>query len=245
MRIDQQPAYLLHARPYRETSLLLEIFSRDHGRVGLIARGIRSARRYGQRALLQPGRPLLMGWRDVAELPLMAAVDAGAVNPRIEGDGLLSLLYVNELLLRLLPRREPQDGLFGRYAWLLSLLVEPANRAEALRRFESALLAACGYALPLESLMDGRAIDPELRYRYQPGEGLRCLPSSAMARPGDVIGAALVALEHDDPLEAEWLTPLRHLLRARISERLDGRPLQSWRLSGLLAGQRAGAGDGS
>ena len=239
MRIDQQPAYLLHARPYRETSLLLEIFSRDHGRVGLIARGIRSARRHGQRALLQPGRPLLMGWRDAGELPLMAAVDPGAMNPRIDGDGLLSLLYVNELLLRLLPRREPQSELFDRYAWLLSLLGEEGQRAESLRRFESALLSACGYALALETAVDGRPIDPEQRYRYMPEEGLRCLPAAAAGRPGDVSGAALIALTEEAPIAAEWLTPLRHLLRARISERLNGRPLQSWRLSEmLLSGRR-------
>src|SRR5690606_29274454 len=139
--------------------------------------------RHGQRALLQPGRPLLMGWRDVGELPLMAAVDAGVVNPRIDGDGLLSLLYVNELLLRLLPRREPQDELFDRSAWLLSLLGESSSRAEALRRFESALLAACGYALSLESTVDGQDVDPALRYRYLPGEGLRGLPATAKARP--------------------------------------------------------------
>lgn len=239
MRIDQQPAYLLHARPYRETSLLLDIFSRDHGRVGLIARGIRSTRRHAQRALLQPGRPLLLGWRDVGELPLLATVDAGESIPRIIGDGLLSLLYVNELLLRLLPRREGQGELFARYAWLLSLLGESGQRAEALRRFEAALLAACGDALTLEAASDGQPLDPDQRYRYLPGEGLLRLPATAVARQADVIGEAVMALRDDSPLRADWLPSLRQLMRACISAQLNGRPLQSWRLSAMLSPVRA------
>lgn len=235
MRIDQQPTYLLHARPYRETSLLLEIFSRDHGRIGLIARGIRSSRRHAQRAQLQPGRPLLLGWRDVGDLPLLANIDSGPSTPRIEGDGVLSMLYVNELLIRLLPRREAQSALFDRYAWLLSRLGDDRDSAAALRRFEAMLLACCGYALMLEADADGLPIDSLSNYRYHPEEGARRLQPGVAIRPGDVPGAALIALRDESPLRSAWLGSLRRLLQERIREQLGDRPLQSWRLRSMLS----------
>ncbi|MCB1561274.1 MAG: DNA repair protein RecO [Xanthomonadales bacterium] len=236
MHVELQPAYVLHARPYRETSLLLEVLSRELGRVGLIARGARGSRGQSLRAQLQPGRPLLLGWRDVGELPVLAKVESGAALPRISGNSLLSLFYVNELLVRLLPRRESHVSVFDRYALLISQLSTPTGHAQALRSFEYGLLSGIGYAPTLDTDADGHLVVSGAHYRYAGEQGLRRLPEAIAPTGADVPGEALLALRVDAPLRPEWLVPLRRLLRQCIADQLNGRPLQSWRLSQLLSG---------
>ena len=107
MRIDQQPAYVLHARPYRETSLLLECLTREHGRLGVVARGVRGERARLRRAQLEPFQPLALGLLLRGEMATLTAVETVGAPQRLEGDAALAGLYLNELVVRLTGRQDP------------------------------------------------------------------------------------------------------------------------------------------
>ncbi len=240
------PAYILHARPYRETSLLLEAFTRDHGRVGLIARGVRGAKGQALRAVLQPLQPLLLAWGGRGELLRMTGVEPAGAALALEGSALLSAFYLNELVLRLLPRGEAQTALFWRYAECLGVLAEGAQAPGwELRRFERDLLAAAGYALELDAEADGgRALDPEARYRFDPVSGPYHV-RDAPAQAGTISGAALLALGEDRAPDVAGLRELRRLMRDVLRHHLGGRELRSWQvLADLSAAARTAGGEG-
>ncbi|MEO7149294.1 MAG: DNA repair protein RecO [Rhodanobacteraceae bacterium] len=231
MRVEAQPAYVLHSRPWRETSLLLEIFSRDHGRVGLLARGVRSARARLPRATLEPFQLLQVDWAGQGELPNLRGVETMGPSRRLTNDALLSGLYVNELLVRLTARHDPHPGLFDRYANLLAELADPGPLAWNLRRFERDLLAELGYGLQLEQEAEsGEPLDTEAEYVYVPEQGP--LRASAHHR-GKIRGAALLALRNDTLPSTADLAALRRLLRAVIGAHVGERGLRAWR---VLAG---------
>lgn len=196
-----QPAFVLHRRDYRNTSLLLDVFSAQFGRVGLIAKG---ARRCSAPAgpLLQAFRPLLLSWSGRGELHTLTGVEPAAAPVALRGSGLLCGFYVNELLQRLLARGDPHIALFDHYTGTLqallggraadssagcltgqhqqSPLVADARTAmeqhqgDTLRRFELQLLRELGYALVLDHCIDdGAPIDPACRYRVNPESGPR------------------------------------------------------------------------
>ena len=147
MRIEDQPAFILHARAWRETSLLIEAFTRDHGRVGLVARGVRSAKSRFARATLQPLQPLLIGWSARGELGTLTSVEQTGSPWRLSGDALFAGMYINELVLRVSSRNDPHRDAFGAYTECLGRLAENDDIAWTLRRFERDLLADLGYAL--------------------------------------------------------------------------------------------------
>lgn len=226
MRIEQQPAFVLHARAYRETSLLLECLTRDHGRVGLIARGVRRERTRTPRALLQPLIPVRVGWNGRGELATLTQVEAAASGFDLDGDALLCALYLNELVLRITPRQDPHPQLFADYAETLARLARGEVHAWTLRRFERDLLADLGYALVLDVDGDaGAPLDPERNYAYRHEHG----PAPWRdARDGVRLrGAALLALARDEMPAAEHLPSLRRLMRAVIATHIDGE-LRSW-----------------
>ena len=229
---DPQPAFVLHARPYRETSLLLELLTVHDGRVGAIARGVRGARGQPLRAALQPLQPLMVSLRGRGELPLLAMAEARGVASPLAGQGLLAAFYVNELLVRLLPRQDPQPTLFARYARLLDELAA-GSLGWTLRRFERDLLEALGYGLVLDHEADSTApIDPQGWYRYDRERG--AVPTGP--GPQAVPGAALRALADEAEPAAALLAPLRRLLRQQLADHLGSRPLHSWSLLEGLAG---------
>lgn len=235
---DPLPAYVLHARPYRETSLLVELLTPEQGRIGAIARGVRSARAQPLRAALQPLQPLAVTLRGRGELPLLASAEVQGRAAALVGDRLLAAFYLNELLVRLLPRQEPQPVLFWRYAACLGELAETTSLGWTLRRFERDLLDALGYALQLDVEADGCSpISADGCYRYQAGHGAIAVREGT---PGTVAGAALLALRDDDPAPPEQLTALRRLLRGQLAELLGGRELQSWHLLAELPGGKPG-----
>ncbi|HET6603771.1 MAG TPA: DNA repair protein RecO [Xanthomonadaceae bacterium] len=230
-----EPAFVLHARAYRETSLLLEAFSRAHGRIGLIARGVRGPRAQSTRALLQPLQRLRMSWRGRGELPLMTAVEADALYRDLTGDTVLAGLYVNELILRLLPRADPHPELFDRYSQALAELSSTAAPAWSLRRFERDLVIALGYGLPLATDSEGRPVQPQARYRYDPEHG----PVATTAAAGPLGGTALLALAQDRAPDAAGLRELRRMMRRVLRFHLGGRDLESWRVLPELVRRRS------
>ncbi|HQZ32536.1 MAG TPA: DNA repair protein RecO, partial [Arenimonas sp.] len=140
MRIEAQPAFVLHTRPWRETSLIVEMLTRDHGRVAVIARGVQGAKRHPLRAALQPLQWLRVDFLPRGELGRLVQAEALDAAPMLQGETLMAAFYVNELLLRLLPRQDPAPALFERYAEVRQALAGSDPLAWTLRRFERDLL---------------------------------------------------------------------------------------------------------
>lgn len=230
MRVEQQPAYLLHVRPYRETSLLLEAFTRDHGRVGLVARGARRERSRLSRGLLRPLQPLLLDWVSTGDLGTLIAAEAASTPPGLSGDALLAAIYVNELVSRLSVRGDAHVRAFAAYADCVARLVV-GDAAWTLRRFERDFLADLGYALPLESTADGHPVVESASYAYDVEAGA-VEPGRDDGLPR-VDGRALLALARDECPDAEGLSQLRRLMRAVLRHHLGGE-LNAWRMSAGL-----------
>ena len=214
--------------------MLLETFTRDFGRVGLVARGVRAARARLSRSALEPLQSLRMDWSGRGELQTLTAAEPIGAPHAFRGDTLLSAMYVNELLVRLPARSDPHPHLFDRYAELLDSLADAPSLAWQLRCFERDLLATIGYALQLETAADtGEAIDTARVYDYLPEEG----PVAAGEHPGSVRvrGSGLLALAAGTFPGADDLAALRRLMRTVIGTQVGERGLQSWRvLAGTL-----------
>ena len=236
MRFTDQPAYILHARPYRETSLLLEVFTREHGRIGLVARGVRRERSRMPRGLLQPFQPLLLGWVARGELGTLTAVEVASTPLPLSGDALLAAMYVNELVLRLSGRNDVHSDAFSAYAQCLARLSEEPDIAWTLRRFERDLLGHLGYGLALLQSASGAPIEADIDYAYDPESGARIWhDDSPFPR---IAGATLQALDGDERPSAEQLAQLRRLIRVVIRHLLGG-DLKAWALSARPAADRS------
>ena len=237
MRIDQQPAYVLHARPYRETSLLLECLTRDHGRLGVVARGVRSERGRALRAALEPFQPLALDLLLRGELATLRSAEPTTAPRRLPGDAGLAGLYANELVVRLTGRQDPHLALFDAYAGALARLADGEPLAWTLRRFERDLLDTLGYGLVLEHETDSdRPVDPQGHYRYRAESGPEpCMASAAGAVRGDY----LLALAQDRTPDAAGLQALRGMMREVIRFHLGGGELRAWQvLAAAMAGRR-------
>jgi DNA repair protein RecO (recombination protein O) len=248
MRTEAQPAFILHSRPYRETSLLIEAFTRDHGRVGLVARGVRGGRGRFSRAALQPLQPLLLDWSARGELGTLIQAEPTGTRWMLSGDALLAGMYVNELVLRLTSRNDAHPAAFAAYTDCLARLAERPGIAWTLRRFERDLLAELGYALMLTQTAAGTPVDPRDAYAYVADTGpVPWREDSGFPRVG---GAALLALDRDqEPAEPE-LAELRRMMRSVIHHlvgNLNAWALSARRLSGAEPGSREASptGDGS
>ncbi len=226
MRVSLQPSYVLHQRPYRESSLVLEVFSRDHGRVGVVARGVRRARS-PWRGSLQQFRLLLLSWTGRGELVSLTDVEMVELGPSLVGRGLLSGFYVNELMMRLLGRYDPCPQLFEVYRAALRGLTGAEEQEEVLRVFEKRLLEALGYALVLEvEPATGKSVLPGSRYRYRLEHG----PVTEQASLEDgvpVSGETLLGLAREQLSTPELLREAKDLMRYVLRPYLGERPLAS------------------
>jgi DNA repair protein RecO (recombination protein O) len=252
MRYVAEPAYVLHARPWRETSLLLELLTEHHGRVGLVARGVQGPRKHALRAALQPLQHIRFDGVQLGELAQLRGAEAVDAAPRLSSDAALAGFYVSELLLRLAPRQDPHSGLYALYGQVRERLRAGAPLAWTLRRFERDLLEALGFGLDLSQDGDGAPVDPAARYRLDPEHGPRRVLSerrAAVGRGHTAPGRALRALANDDAPADEDLQGLRRVLRVVLAHHLGGRVLKSWELMGELGriaaapAQAPGAGD--
>jgi DNA repair protein RecO (recombination protein O) len=232
-RVDQaslEPSYVLHGRAYRESSLLLEVFSREHGRVGLVARGARGAKSRW-RNVLQPFRPLLLSWRLRGELGSLVEAEQVAALPLNVGDAWFCGLYVNELLMRALQRGDPHQDLFDAYRMLLQQLASQEAPQALLRNFEKQLLESMGFAMTLGvEPATGELVQAGCWYRYHPLSGpMQEKPDSGKEPTSGhklVSGAALLALESGD-IEDQHLQELKHLMRRVLRFHLGDKPLLS------------------
>jgi DNA repair protein RecO (recombination protein O) len=236
MRLEQQPAYVLHARPYRETSLLLECLTREHGRLGVVARGVRGERARLRRAQLEPFQPLAMDLLLRGEMATLTAIEAIGIPLRLPGDAGLAGLYLNELVVRLTGRQDPFPQLFDAYAQTLVRLGAGESLAWSLRRFERDLLEAIGYGLQLQHDSEtGDALRPDASYRYLVEQGaVPCTASHAHA----LRGSDLLALEQDRMPDNVGLKALRDMMREVIRFHLGGGELRAWRVLAMAVSRR-------
>jgi DNA repair protein RecO (recombination protein O) len=227
-RVDHQPAFVLHTYPWRETSLIVEALTRDHGRVALVARGAKRGTSQ-LRGLLTPFSALALGWSGRGEVKsLIRAEWTGGLVP-LRGDALLAGFYLNELIVRLLARGDAHPALFGAYARALRALAgDEAPLDLALRGFEFELLREIGYLPALDVCADGEAIAAQARYRVDPQRGL-----VAAERDSDglsISGAAALAMAAGDLARPGVAAEARSMLRLIIRYHLDGRPLNTRRI---------------
>lgn len=232
MRVQQQAAYILHARDYSETSLTLEVFSARFGRLGLLAKGARrpSSR---VRGLLKPFQPLLLSWTGRGELPILTAAEPDGESPMLGGAALYCGFYLNELLVRLLHRHDPHETLYGAYREALASLAGYDNTESVLRRFEQRLLSEIGYGLVLDRDADSSAvIDAQAWYDYIPERGPVQVQDPDPTRIQGVLlrGASLIALAQNELIGAETLRDAKRLMRAMLARYLGDQPLHSRKL---------------
>ena len=214
-------AYVLGSRPLRDTSRILEVLTRDQGRLGVFARAVRgSASKLAP--LLQPFRPLLMSLNASGESQWLAACEPDGFVAELPPAALMSGFYLNELLIKLTARHDPHPGLFDSYHDTLSQLRAGVAPHRPLRLFELQLLQEIGYGLMLEQDAQGRVVSPTGYYCFRPGEGL--LPADAAA-PGALPGTAVLSLAAGTLDREDDLHAARRLLAAALDQALEGRPI--------------------
>lgn len=226
MRSSLQPAFVLHSRPFNETSSLLDVFTGNYGRIKLIARAARSSRsRF--RGVLRPFNPLLISWVGKTELMSLTAVEHYAPAYDLSGAALLSALYLNELLVKLLLPGDPHVALFNAYQDALQQLEHPVTLEKSLRLFEKKLLDELGYGLTLDQEAEsGVAVIPEGSYQYLWGQGLR--KENACAKHALVFQGRQLLAFHQERLEnKEDLRCAKRLTRYAINVLLGEKKLKS------------------
>ena len=228
-RAENEPGFVLHAYPYKETSLIVEVFTRRFGRIGLLARGARRPRS-AMRGVLLAFHPLRLTWSASAELGTLMSAEWGGGQASLAGIGLMCGFYVNELLLRLLPRDDPHEALFDAYAEAIARLASGEPRAPAhstiLRGFERRMLAELGYAPVLDrDAANGAQIDATKHYAYEAERG----PVETRRSDGDSVisGRTLLDMAADNYDNSRTREEARHLMRALITERLGGQTLHT------------------
>ena len=228
-RQDNQQAYVLHTYAFRETSLVVEAFTRVHGRIAMVARGAKRPRS-ALRGSLMAFQPLTLSWSGRGEMRLLLRAEWQGGQPRLQGTALLCGFYLNELLMKLLPREDAHEQLFLDYQTALARLVAEAEPGAVLRRFEKALLRELGYALALErDSASGAPIDPHQSYAYELERGPVAL--NGAARAGLVLsGQTLLDIVHDDYSDPQTLQQTKALMRLLINHCLEQKPLNSRRI---------------
>lgn len=222
--------FVLHAYPYKETSLLVEVLTAAYGRVALVAKGARRPRSE-LRGLLQAFQPLIFAWSGRGEVKSLTAAEWAGGIPRLAGEALLCGFYANELVLKLLAREDPHPRLYEHYDLALRALAGGQDRAAVLRRFELALLAELGYGMELGREADtGVPIVAERRYHYIVDRGPVAAESSGPDAGIDVAGSTLLALSRGDLSDARAAAEAKLLMREVLNRHLENRSVFSRRL---------------
>ncbi len=225
-RVNLQPAYVIHTRAFRDTSLIVEVFTPEFGRMSLLARGAKSGKAK-KSLILQPFRMLQVSWTGRGELPLLSAVEEAGSFIRLQGMALACGYYINELIYYLVPRYEPAAHLFARYWPVLEWINTEDQRDIALRLFEFTLLEQIGYAPQLDhDIETGLPIDTDKTYRYRIPEG-PVLAELAGKSGVEIGGQTLIDLQAGDYANPATARQVRDLMRSLVHFHLDGRELLS------------------
>lgn len=226
-RVQLQPAYVLHHRPYRDTSRIVELFTRDCGRLTVFARGVRGGKA-GWAATLQAFQPILVSWSGRGEAGQLVAAELVGEPQSLPAARLMSGFYLNELIMKLLHVHDPHANVFELYDFTVQALKSTTDELSALRVFEKRLLQALGFGLLLDREAEsGEAVQADCCYRYVLEHGLIKVTADANAAKGVYSGAALLALLTENLSDTQHRNEVRYLLRAVLDRLLDGRRLQS------------------
>lgn len=230
-RVLLQPAYVLHRRSFRETSLLIDLLTRDHGRVTVVARGAKQPRS-PLRSILHSFMPLLVSWSGKGDLYHLnsAEMDGGWAGHHLWGPMLLSGFYLNELLIRILQHNDPQDAIYPIYQQALSSLSCQNSLEKILRLFEKRLLAALGYALPLQTEAGtNEPIVSEKQYRYDSQHGFIAIDHGINNFHWQPVisGASLLAFHAEIFDEPTILQEIKRITRTALTVLLGEKPLRS------------------
>ena len=238
-KILLQPAYVLHQRAYRETSALLELFTPEYGRVGVIAKGMKS-RKSNWRGILQPFQPLLISGNQHGELGTLTAVESQGPSLVVAPEFIASGFYLNEVIMRLVDRYEGQVELFSCYNETLRSMSTIDQSADdktvqleiLLRKFEVQLLTALGYGLVLDrEVSTGTSVQPGQEYIYQLEHGPVLMmvngSDNVIAQGPRASGETLIAMKNNDFSDEKIRLQSKHLLRIVLGHYLGPKPLQS------------------
>ncbi|MCG1053995.1 DNA repair protein RecO [Mycetohabitans sp. B5] len=227
-RIAEQPGFVLHAYPYRETSLIIDVFTRAHGRLALVAKGAKRPHS-ALRGVLQTFQPLALSWAGKSEMRTLTKAEwVGGMRP-LAGDALLCGFYVNELLVRFCAREDPHTALFDHYLLTLTRLAHDEPAVQVLRSFERVLLRETGYAMSLDRTVTRQNVVAGRSYVFDPERGVcdvEMLEPQADALRGPVIaGQTLLDMERDDYSRAQTVAQSKTLMRFLLNTYLGGTPL--------------------
>lgn len=228
-RQNDQPVYVLHTYPFKETSLVVELLTRDFGRVAAVAKGARRPRS-AMRGMLQSFQPLLAAWSGKAELKNLHSLEWDEGLLLLQGEALICGFYLNELLLRLLPREDAHEALFDYYKHTLRVLVSGQNLPASLRRFELKMLQEMGYAVPLEHDEHGAAIAPERVYYYVAERGAATVQQTPHEIGVKLAGKSLLDMARDDYADAQTQQQSKLLMRMLLAHYLGDKPLHTRQL---------------
>jgi len=216
VRVQHQDAYILHSRPYSESSWLIDAFSRQYGRVSLLAKGARRLKSK-VRGLIRPFQPLLLSWSGKGELQTLTGAETSLIAAQIDQQSWLCASYMNELLIRLMHRYDPHEKLFDNYEL-------------ALQSLEKQLLSEIGYGLLLDHDSTNQKISPEKRYHYYPDRGPVVADNYRDESVWSIQGSTLIALESEEFNSPQQIEQCKHLMRALLNQSMQGRDLNSRRV---------------
>lgn len=230
------PAFVLHHRPYRDTSRILEVFTRDQGRLTLFARGVRGGKA-PLASILLPFQPLLVAWTGRGEAGQLTRAEAVAA-PLLPAAAVMPAYYLNELVLKLTTRHDPQIGLYDAYEKAVATLRSGCSVPVALRLFEKRLLEALGYGADLlRDARSGEPVDPAQRYHFSAAIGCYAV-DAPLTDDSTLLGQSLLDL-HAELLDApRSLDDARRLLRAALVPLLEGRELATRTVARSINGRR-------
>jgi len=234
-RQDNQSVYVLHTYPFKETSLVVELFSREFGRVATTAKGARRPRS-AMRGMLQAFQPMLATWSGKLELKTLHGLEWNGCLLLLQGEALMCGFYLNELLLRLLPREDPHEALFAYYAETLKALASEQHLATTLRRFELKFLQELGYAIPLQSDVNNTPIVMQQAYRYEAEHGAYPIRSASARYETryesgvQLSGKTLIDMLSDDYSDEQTQQQSKQLMRYLLAHYLGDKPLHTRQL---------------
>ena len=235
-RVALTPAYILHHRPYRDTSRILEVLTREHGRLSVFARGVRGPHAR-LAAALQPFQLLLLSFSGRGEAAQLTGAESAKHETPLPPSALLAAFYLNELLLKLTLRHDPVPEVFDHYQQALSSLREGAVLQPTLRIFEKRLLQALGYGIELSQAHSGQPVEPQDFYQFRPAQGL--FPALAGAA-GAISGRSLLGLAQEHLEDEGTQDDARRLLQAALAHCLEGRELSTRAVARALRGRGSG-----
>ncbi len=228
-RVDNQPAYVLHSFPYKDSSSLVDYLTRDFGRVRMVVKGARRSKSR-MREALQPFQPLHISWRGKGELKTLAAAETVSLNPFLQGRTLWCGLYLNELVMRLLPQWDSHPRLFAYYQFSVSTLSDLDTQESVLRIFERRLLEELGFAVSYTHAVNSEeAIESHRYYCFNPEQGFALVQEGAekthqqVCYPGD----SILAIAEDDYNDGRTKQIAKRLMRVAFAPHLGHKPLQS------------------